>query len=154
LACDFFHVDCVVTLQRIYVFFVIEIHTRYVHILGTTSNPDGPCIAQRARNLVIERGERERGQPRKSDHPDHLNRASANARSGVNETRSRWPGPLEPFSQKPMTRSTRGSVVEHAPSEFAFSETVDLSRRLISMLKVVVMAGRVEETRSFEAASR
>lgn len=33
-------------------------------------------------------------------------------------------------------------------------KTVDLSRRLVSMLKVVVMAGRVEETLAFEAASR
>jgi hypothetical protein len=33
-AVDLFHVDCAVTLKRIYVFFVLEVGSRYVHILG------------------------------------------------------------------------------------------------------------------------
>jgi hypothetical protein len=52
LACDFFPVDCAVTLKRLYVLFVLEVGNRSVQLLGATTNPDGRWTTQQIRNLV------------------------------------------------------------------------------------------------------
>jgi putative transposase len=58
LACDFFHVDCAVTLTRISVFVVLEVANRSVYLLGATTNPDGRWTTQQVRNLVMDLGDR------------------------------------------------------------------------------------------------
>ena len=60
LACDFFTVETML-LHRVYVFFVLEVGTRRVHLLGVTRYPTGEWVIQQARNLMLALGEQAAG---------------------------------------------------------------------------------------------
>jgi transposase InsO family protein len=47
-----------VTLKRIYVFFVLEVGNRSLHLLGVSTNPDGRWTTQQVRNLAMDLGDR------------------------------------------------------------------------------------------------
>jgi putative transposase len=57
IACDFVTVDTL-WLGRLYVLFFLELSSRRVHFAGCTANPDGPWIAQQARQLAWSLSER------------------------------------------------------------------------------------------------
>ena len=51
LACDFLTVETLF-LKTVYIFFFIELKTRRVYLAGVTSHPNGPWVAQQARQFT------------------------------------------------------------------------------------------------------
>jgi putative transposase len=58
---DFFRIDCAVTLARLHVAFVIEHHTRRVHLLGITRFPAAAWATRLAHELTSDLAEAGRG---------------------------------------------------------------------------------------------
>ncbi|MGD6741643.1 hypothetical protein ACOKM3_07335 [Streptomyces sp. BH106] len=54
IACDFLHVDCALTLKRIYILVFVEHETLRLHLAEATARPTGGWVTQQARNLAVE----------------------------------------------------------------------------------------------------
>jgi hypothetical protein len=110
LAVGFFHVDCAVTPRRLHCFFVIEIGSRYAHILGVTAHPDGPWTAQQIRHLLMDLGDRAAGF--RFLVRDRAGQCTASFRRGAGQRGH--PGRKDP-APEPSRECSCGKVRAHRP---------------------------------------
>jgi hypothetical protein len=123
LAADFFHVGCAVTLERLYCLFVIEVGSRYVHILGVTATPDGPWTLQQICSLLMDLGDRA------ADFQflvrDRAGQFTASFRRG---SRQRW----YPGGEDPAPKSSRERLRGAGSCARVISARVRAERRVLT----------------------
>jgi hypothetical protein len=98
LATDFFHVDCALTLQRLYCLFVIEAGTPLRTHTGGHREPGRPWTTQQIRNLLIDLGEDPSGEPTgellcgtvRAHRPDRGHRPDADLRPAAPADGPEW----------------------------------------------------------------
>jgi transposase InsO family protein len=115
LATDFFTVDTVL-LRRYYVLFVVEVHSRVVHLLGVTANPDGAWATQVARNFMAdleERGRQFRFLLRDRDTKSTANFDAVMASAGINVVRTPVQAPRANAFAERWVGTVRRECLDH-----------------------------------------
>jgi len=115
LATDFFTVDSVL-LRRYYVLFVVEVHSRVVHLLGVTANPDGPWATQVVRNFVAniaERGQAFKFLIRDRDTKFTTSFDAVLASAGIKVVRAPVQAPVANAFAERWVRTARDDCLDH-----------------------------------------
>jgi transposase InsO family protein len=119
LATDFFTVETAF-LKTLYVFFVIEVGSRRVKILGVTRSPHGAWVTQQARNLAVDGG-------------------LENVRFLIRDRDSKFTGPFDEVFGSEGVRVIKTPV--RAPKANAYAERLVRTIRA-EMLDLVLVTGR------------
>jgi transposase InsO family protein len=105
-----------VLLRRYYVLFVVEVHSRTVHLLGVTANPDGSWATQVARKFVAdleEHGQRFRSLPRDRDTKFTASFDAVMAPVGIRIVKTPVQAPVANAFAERWVRTVRQECLDH-----------------------------------------